>query len=290
MSERRIGIPIVPFRRPRENDLKAQVHYHTRRSDGFGTPEQLVEGALEVGINLLIPTDHDRISGAVEALEIAERKRYINKSNTKDHFEIRIGEEVSTKEGHVLVLGVKESIRCNLHAQETAEMARDQGALVVIPHPGFSQADGISWELTDHLVELGLVDGVEMWNGAQESLTYMASIFSVFPGGNWLAKKLMLEDDINIEAIRRFRNSGGNAYAAIGGHDGHLATASSLAKVVTLFPEGMDFFDAVRQKKTAASTQFQPEFWGILMYLAQGKLSTKLEEDRKNGNGIMCAL
>lgn len=280
---------MVPFRKPRENDLTAQVHYHSRRSDGFATPEQLVEGALEVGLNMLIPTDHDRISGAVEALEIAERKGYINKSNKKDHFEIRIGEEVSTKEGHVLVLGVKESIRCNLHAQEAAEIARDQGALVIIPHPGFSQADGISWELTDSLVRLGLVDGVEMWNGAQEALTYMAYIFSMFPGGGWLSKKLMLEEDINLEAIRRFYRSGGNKYAAIGGHDGHLATFTSLAKVVTLYPEGMDFFDAVRQKKTVASTQFQPEFWGILMYLAQGKLSTQLEEDRKNGNGIMCS-
>ena len=290
MSEKLVGVPRVPFRRPQEGDLVAQTHYHTSESDGFAQPERLLWAAMQARINTLIITDHDKTSGAFEVFNLAHKRGYIKETNARDHFEVVMGQEVTTREGHLLIWGADISILCGLSPQETAEIALEQGALVVVPHPGFMQGEGLPWDIVDGLVEKKLVHGVELRNGAQETLTYMSRLISAFPViGEWAARKISPNGETNIEALRHYYETDGNAYAVTGGQDGHLASSASLTKVVTLYPEGMNFFDAVRQKKTIYSSKYEPEFWGPFMHLLQKGLSRKLEEDRQNNrNGIMC--
>jgi len=45
------------------------------------------------------------------------------------------GGEVTTDEGHLLVLGVQELPPRGLSPEETAEMAREQGGITIVPHP-----------------------------------------------------------------------------------------------------------------------------------------------------------
>lgn len=45
------------------------------------------------------------------------------------------GVEISSRDGHVLALGVKEKIPPRLPADETVERIHDQGGIAIIPHP-----------------------------------------------------------------------------------------------------------------------------------------------------------
>lgn len=104
--------------------LKIDLHVHTLYSyDGFTPVETLASIAESRGLDGLAITDHDTIKGALKAL--------------KEITDIIIipGEEIATKSGHLLALGVNEHISPGLEITETAEKIRDQGALVVLPHP-----------------------------------------------------------------------------------------------------------------------------------------------------------
>ncbi len=49
----------------------ADLHTHTRRSDGVLTPEELLKKASEVGLTALAITDHDTMDGYIEAEPLA---------------------------------------------------------------------------------------------------------------------------------------------------------------------------------------------------------------------------
>jgi predicted metal-dependent phosphoesterase TrpH len=46
--------------------LRADLHVHTTASDGSWTPEQVVRGAVQGGLDLIAITDHDTVAGAVQ--------------------------------------------------------------------------------------------------------------------------------------------------------------------------------------------------------------------------------
>src|ERR671937_3090652 len=48
--------------------LKADLHTHTRRSDGLLEPAELVRAARAAGLDCLALTDHDTLAGLDEAL------------------------------------------------------------------------------------------------------------------------------------------------------------------------------------------------------------------------------
>ncbi len=53
----------------KENLKFADLHTHTKHSDGTFTPSELVEYAAKQGISILSVTDHDSVSGIDEAIE-----------------------------------------------------------------------------------------------------------------------------------------------------------------------------------------------------------------------------
>lgn len=52
---------------------KADLHAHTTASDGLHSPSEVVRKAKEAGLTAVAITDHDTVSGAVEAQEEGER-------------------------------------------------------------------------------------------------------------------------------------------------------------------------------------------------------------------------
>ena len=50
------------------------MHCHTTMSDGSTTPEQLVDFALDAGLDFIAVTDHDTMAGAQTAVNIGKRK------------------------------------------------------------------------------------------------------------------------------------------------------------------------------------------------------------------------
>jgi predicted metal-dependent phosphoesterase TrpH len=84
----------------------------------------VVKAAAERGLTHLAITDHDRIDGALEARALAPAG-----------LTVLIGEEVRTRDGDLIVVFLERPIEPGLSAAETVAAAREQGALVGIPHP-----------------------------------------------------------------------------------------------------------------------------------------------------------
>ncbi len=96
---------------------------HTRYSpDSEVAPEKLVRRCGKVGLDCIAVTDHNTIEGALEVRRIAP-------------FLVIIGEEVTSSEGEVTGLFLRELVPRGLSPSETAKRIKDQGGLVSIPHP-----------------------------------------------------------------------------------------------------------------------------------------------------------
>ncbi|HSW45725.1 MAG TPA: PHP domain-containing protein [Phycisphaerae bacterium] len=139
--------------------LKTVFHIHTDYSDDSdNTVEHLLDAAERFGVRVLAVTDHDTIDGARAMAAIAP-----------PHMKVIIGEEVSTTDGHLIGLFLRETIEPGLPARKTAEQIRRQGGLVVVPHP-FNTIFGCSLREAAHDI-LDLVDIVEVCN-AQNLLPF----------------------------------------------------------------------------------------------------------------------
>jgi len=82
--------------------------------------------AQKKNISVLAITDHDNVKGGLTALK--EVKKFPN-------ITIIPGIEVSSKNGHILALNVKENIKRNLSAEETIDKIIALGGYPVIAHP-----------------------------------------------------------------------------------------------------------------------------------------------------------
>jgi hypothetical protein len=101
------------------------LHCHTRASfDCLSAPGAVVRAAAERGLTHLAITDHDRIDGALEARALAP-----------PGLTVLVGEEVKTRDGDLICVHLETAIPPGLSAVETIAAAREQGALVGIPHP-----------------------------------------------------------------------------------------------------------------------------------------------------------
>ena len=129
------------------------LHCHTRASfDCLSAPAAVVRAAVDRGLTHLAITDHDRIDGALEA-----------RANAPAGLTVIIGEEVKTSDGDLICLFLERAIQPGMSAEETIAAAREQGALVGIPHP----FDGLrrSVLLEEGMAALGSkVDWVETHN------------------------------------------------------------------------------------------------------------------------------
>lgn len=101
------------------------LHCHTSASfDCLSAPLAVVTAAADRGLTHLAITDHDRIDGALEARSIAP-----------ESLTVIIGEEVRTRDGDLICVFLERAIPPGLSATDTIAAAREQGALVGIPHP-----------------------------------------------------------------------------------------------------------------------------------------------------------
>jgi predicted metal-dependent phosphoesterase TrpH/glycosyltransferase involved in cell wall biosynthesis len=105
--------------------IDVDLHMHTDHSYDCATPvEVLLAEARAKGLGAIAVTEHNEISGALEAAEKAKGIKVI------------IGEEVKTaSQGEVIGLFIKEKIPRGMTLQETIAEIKRQGGLVYVPHP-----------------------------------------------------------------------------------------------------------------------------------------------------------
>lgn len=120
--------------------FEAELHCHTNYSkgtklihEGLNTPEQMVKQANRIGLSIMAVTDHNKIKGALEA------KKYAKKYNVL----VIPSEEVSTKDGHMVALGIQELIPPGLSLEESVDLVKQQGGVAIAAHPFDFRSEGV---------------------------------------------------------------------------------------------------------------------------------------------------
>jgi predicted metal-dependent phosphoesterase TrpH/glycosyltransferase involved in cell wall biosynthesis len=132
--------------------IDVDLHMHTDHSHDCATPvEVLLATACERGLGAIAVTDHNEISGALEAEAQADGVKVI------------VAEEVKTAhQGEVIGLFIREKIPKGLSLQATIAEIKRQGGLVYVPHP-FDRLHSVPDY--EHLLNvLDEVDAIEVFN------------------------------------------------------------------------------------------------------------------------------
>ena len=133
--------------------LTAELHCHSALShDGRDPVERLLEQAEAVGLDVLAVTDHDAIEASLEAADLAPDYDLIGVP----------GLEVTSREGHVLALGVREVVPAGLPFGETLGRIHELGGIAVIPHPFQKSRSGVGVNVSGD--ELAEADAIEVYN------------------------------------------------------------------------------------------------------------------------------
>jgi predicted metal-dependent phosphoesterase TrpH len=109
---------------------RADLHVHTLASDGVsGVEEILAFVVAETALDVIAIADHERVDAAHAARAIARARDL--------PLEVVIGEEVSTRGGHLLALFIEEAVPPLRSLRETIGLVHEQGGLAIPAHPLF---------------------------------------------------------------------------------------------------------------------------------------------------------
>lgn len=209
---------------------RADIHMHTKASDGLATVERVLNYVEEQAeLNVIAITDHDVLDASLWAY--SQRAHY--------SFDIIPGVEVTAREGHVVALWVTQPIPKRMSVKETVVAIHEQGGIAILAHPGEPCIAGRHLlrylRRPEVLLDWG-VDAVELYNAG-----------SLTPGNNLLAEYIC-------------RNL---PLPAVGNSDAH--TLSAIACGMTRFPgrTANDF----RRALLAGQTVVEGSRWPITDYL-----------------------
>ena len=182
---------------------RADLHLHTRYSDGRDGPEAVLARAARRGLDVVAITDHDTMEGSLIAAELAAR--------SPGGPAVVPGLEVTTSSGHVVGLYLREPVEAGMTPAQTVAAIHEQGGLAMAPHPFWRPGDstrggGVGREALEEIP----FDAVEVVNGGPVP-------------SMWRANRRM----------RALRESGRLGGAPLGGSDAHVAAAVGWAH--TLF-------------------------------------------------------
>jgi hypothetical protein len=103
----------------------ADLHMHTIFSyDGTATVPAVLNRAKQVGLDVIAITDHDEIRGALLAEQLA----------LQFGFQVIPGVEITTKDGDLLALGIRELVPADLSLIETLLQVEQLGGFCIVPH------------------------------------------------------------------------------------------------------------------------------------------------------------
>jgi len=142
--------------------IEVDLHMHTDHSGDCATPvEVLLASAREQGLGAIAVTDHNEISGALEAK--AQAATLGPQGGWGSNLKVIVGEEVKTaSEGEVIGLFIKEKISRGMSLAETIAEIKRQGGVVYVPHPFDRMHSVPDYE---HLLKvLDDVDAIEVFN------------------------------------------------------------------------------------------------------------------------------
>ena len=129
--------------------MKIDLHVHSEYSDDAnGSVEELIKAAVKNGLNGIAIVDHNSVKGGLKGFEIAKEMK---------DFVVIPGVEISSAEGHILALNIKENIPKKLSVEETIERITSLGSISVLPHP-YRILSGVGEKFMDGFA------GIEVFN------------------------------------------------------------------------------------------------------------------------------
>ena len=215
---------------------RADLHTHTTASDGWPTPAELVDRARRVALDMIAVTDHDTIEGALRAADHAARRSKLH---------VIVGEEISSRDGHIVGLFLERRIRPGMSAAATVHAIREQDGLAIAVHPFWRTrartrtglVHGIGWLAAEldfdaievenatpgfyvfnqlaHRLNLGL-DSAEVGGSDAHILDAVGCAFTEFAGKTPDALRTAIESGTTVARRRRYRAMGLMRYAAWG--------------------------------------------------------------------------
>ncbi len=109
------------------NRGRADLHVHSRASDGVSSVEELLRAAVAGGLDVVAITDHERIDAAVAARSIATALGL--------PIEVVVGEEITTRGGHLLGLWLERPVKPLRSLGDSIAAVHDQGGIAIPAHP-----------------------------------------------------------------------------------------------------------------------------------------------------------
>ena len=210
---------------------KADMHLHTLYSDGTASVRAVLDHVeTSTDLDIIAITDHERIDGALRAREIHAAGGYT--------FELVVGEEITTRRGHVLALFITERIPALRPLPETLERIHHQGGVAIAAHPmaPLTPSLGARSLLAAHAAEdpRHRLDAIELMNPSAAGRSRRAD-----------------RARINADVLR---------LAAVGNSDAHVL--EGIATAWTWFPgaSGLDYRAAI----AAGTTRPDGGYWSNL--------------------------
>jgi predicted metal-dependent phosphoesterase TrpH len=106
----------------------ADMHIHSLASDGTASAAEILEYVeANTDLDVIAISDHERTEAAVECQRLARERG--------SRVDVVVGEEVTTRSGHLLGLFLQARLKRNLRVETTVAEIHEQGGLAIVPHP-----------------------------------------------------------------------------------------------------------------------------------------------------------
>ncbi|MEA2676348.1 MAG: hypothetical protein QOJ81_489 [Chloroflexota bacterium] len=225
---------------------RADLHIHSLASDGISSVAEILAAAQAARLDVIAITDHERMDAALAAHALAEA----NGSTVS----VIVGEEVTTRSGHVIGLFMRERIRPWGSLRSTIARIHEQGGLAIIPHPLVPYPLCVSGRamraLLDEQDAIFHPDAIEAFNASTARMRWSR-------GAPEFARHLGL--------------------TALAGSDAHRA--ADVGQAVTTFPGRSP--DDVRAAIAAGTTE-----WTGAAYAWRGQLDMFVRQQHKNARAV----
>ncbi len=152
---------------------RADLHIHTMASDGVSSTSEILDWAVErTALDVIALTDHERIDAGLAARQMSQDRGL--------RVEVIVGEEITTRGGHLLGLFLEQRIRPWFSLRDSIAMIHDQGGLAIVAHPLVPYPLCASGRSIRRLMESGdprlQPDGIEAFNPTTAGMRWQRRI------------------------------------------------------------------------------------------------------------------